>query len=115
MQVAWASAPHMGFKGLYATPAPLTAVLLAAHLAQVRQQHCIPVGAPTLHPLRLSILLLLTFALALHPLQMVRVPGPHVDVNVHPTKREVSFLFEDRLVEAVCAALQQALTHTTSR
>ena len=46
---------------------------------------------------------------------MVRVPGPHVDVNVHPTKREVSFLFEDRLVEAVCAALQQALTHTTSR
>ena len=70
---------------------------------------------PTLHLLHLVTLSLLTFVPALHPLQMVRVPGPHVDVNVHPTKREVSFLFEDRLVEAVCATLQQALTHTTSR
>ena len=89
-----------------------------------------PAGSPTWHesdntiasllggdtpPPAPCFTVLVDFVLAWHPLQMVRVPGPHVDVNVHPTKREVSFLFEDRLVEAVCAALQQALTNTTSR
>jgi len=32
-----------------------------------------------------------------------------VDVNVHPTKREVHFLNEDTIVERIADALQQAL------
>jgi DNA mismatch repair protein, C-terminal domain len=38
-----------------------------------------------------------------------RVPCGHVDVNVHPTKREVALLFQPELVEAVQAALEGAL------
>ena len=34
----------------------------------------------------------------------LEVPGSHVDVNVHPTKREVALLHEDRL----CAARRWA-------
>ncbi|KAJ3161444.1 DNA mismatch repair protein [Geranomyces michiganensis] len=33
----------------------------------------------------------------------------NVDVNVHPTKREVHFLNEDKIIESVCAALQHRL------
>ena len=33
----------------------------------------------------------------------------HVDVNVHPTKREVGFLNEDEISEKICAAVQKAL------
>lgn len=35
---------------------------------------------------------------------------PHrVDVNVHPTKREVNFLHEDEIIESVCSAVQEQL------
>lgn len=42
---------------------------------------------------------------------------PHrVDVNVHPTKREVNFLNEDEIIESVCAAIRSKLADTdTSR
>lgn len=73
-------------------------------MCSTRSPHSCPTGSHTRHRSNSTT-----------AVQMVRVPGPHVDVNVHPTKREVSFLFEDRLVEVVCAALQQALTNTTSR
>lgn len=39
----------------------------------------------------------------------IRVPGPHVDVNVHPTKREVALLYEDELCECVATAVRQLL------
>ena len=38
----------------------------------------------------------------------LEVPGSHVDVNVHPTKREVALLHEDKL----CAALGGAVRET---
>jgi len=38
----------------------------------------------------------------------LEVPGSHVDVNVHPTKREVALLHEDKL----CAALSGAVRET---
>ncbi|RKP01059.1 hypothetical protein CXG81DRAFT_12475 [Caulochytrium protostelioides] len=39
----------------------------------------------------------------------LRLPPSHVDVNVHPTKREVIFLNEETVVEAICQALEQKL------
>ncbi|GMH80398.1 hypothetical protein TL16_g08531 [Triparma laevis f. inornata] len=44
----------------------------------------------------------------------LELPGPHVDVNVHPTKKEVAFLHEDRLCEAVAIAIRSALSSVTS-
>ncbi|KAL9180697.1 hypothetical protein ACHAXT_011150 [Thalassiosira profunda] len=46
----------------------------------------------------------------------LELPGPHVDVNVHPTKREVALLHEDRLCDAVARAVREAIGGaTTSR
>ena len=39
----------------------------------------------------------------------LELPGPHVDVNIHPTKREVAFLHEDRLCDALARATKEVL------
>jgi DNA mismatch repair protein MLH1 len=39
----------------------------------------------------------------------IKLPLQHVDVNVHPTKREVGFLFEDELVRGVVGAVKALL------
>lgn len=41
----------------------------------------------------------------------LKVPGAHVDVNVHPTKKEVHFLYEAEL----CAALQKDLEKVVAK
>ena len=44
----------------------------------------------------------------------LELPGPHIDVNVHPTKREVAFLHEDRLCDAVAAAVRECIGSATA-
>ncbi|XP_024542568.1 LOW QUALITY PROTEIN: DNA mismatch repair protein MLH1 [Selaginella moellendorffii] len=39
----------------------------------------------------------------------IRLPSEHVDVNVHPTKKEVSFLNQESLIEAIQTAVEQEL------
>ena len=46
----------------------------------------------------------------------LELPGPHIDVNVHPTKREVALLHEDRLCDALSKAVRDVIgSATTSR
>ncbi len=37
------------------------------------------------------------------------MPGSHVDVNLHPTKREVGFLHQGELLEAIRGAVEETL------
>ena len=51
-----------------------------------------------------------------HPWVYLRLdmPGDAIDVNVHPTKREVHFLHEDRVVDAVAVAVAERLLDANS-
>ncbi|PSC74702.1 DNA mismatch repair Mlh1 [Micractinium conductrix] len=45
----------------------------------------------------------------------MRLPGKHVDVNVHPTKQEVGFLHQEHLIEAIRAAVEDKLLTSNAK
>lgn len=44
----------------------------------------------------------------------LQLPPRHVEINVHPTKREVGFLHQQALIDALCGALEAVLTRSLS-
>jgi len=44
----------------------------------------------------------------------LELPGPHVDVNVHPTKKEIAFLHEDKLCDTLATEIRKCLLSATA-
>lgn len=42
------------------------------------------------------------------------IDARNLDVNVHPTKRDVRFLYEDEIIEHICDAVQEALAGSSA-
>ena len=42
--------------------------------------------------------------------QELTMPGGHVDVNMHPTKKEVGFLHQEDVIDGLRAAVEHQLT-----
>ena len=66
----------------------------------------LPKGTSPFIYLKFVILILMNTANDIFSLE---IDPRSVDVNVHPTKREVHFLNEDAIIEKISDALQQAL------
>lgn len=47
--------------------------------------------------------------------QDLKMPGSQVDVNLHPTKREVGFLHQDALIDALRSAVEGQLLSTNQQ
>ena len=43
------------------------------------------------------------------------MPGNHVDVNLHPTKKEVGFLHQEQLLEGIRAAVENVLLSSNDK
>lgn len=50
-----------------------------------------------------------------HLLQELNMPGNHVDVNLHPTKKEVGFLHQEQLLEGIRAAVENVLLSSNDK
>ena len=61
-----------------------------------------------LHTFLMQVVCVHAIQAALYVQDLV-MPGSHVDVNLHPTKREVGFLHKDELLEAIRAAFEETL------
>jgi DNA mismatch repair protein MLH1 len=44
----------------------------------------------------------------------IHLPSEHVDVNIHPTKKEVSLLNQERIIETIRNAIEEKLMNSNT-